>query len=45
MSELRPNLLLQRTASPLAERERVCRAWHESSRVKVLASGISRAEG
>ena len=25
--------------------KRVCRAWHESSRVKVLAPGIRRAEG
>ena len=25
--------------------KRVCRAWHESRRVKVLAPGISRAEG
>jgi len=24
---------------------RVCRAWHESSRVEVLAPGIRRAEG
>jgi len=30
---------------PAAHVERVCRAWHESRRVKVLAPGISRAEG
>jgi hypothetical protein len=25
--------------------QRVCRAWHESSRVKVLTPGMCRAEG
>ncbi len=36
---------LRDKAAQAGEFKRVCRAWHESSRVKVLTPGIRRAEG
>ncbi len=48
--EIAPAFGLRRTSNPLrglsaAELGRVCRTWHEASRVKVPAPGIGRAEG
>ena len=43
----RRNITIRSSGPPpaAAELKRVCRAWHESSRVKVLTPGIRRAEG
>jgi hypothetical protein len=40
------NNSMQRTAlRAAADDERVCRAWHQTSQVKVLIPGIREAEG
>jgi len=39
------NNTLQATAKSGALTKRVCRAWHESGRVKFPTSGIRRSEG
>jgi hypothetical protein len=52
LADMEPNPSIEGTCNirlrlllPAPHVKRVCRAWHESRRVKVLAPGISRAEG